>query len=222
MRTLPDVEDYLPLSGIQHFIFCRRQWALIQIERQWQDNVLTVEGKLRHDRADNPFELESRGGVITSRSLPVISHQLGLQGICDVVEFTPNNGGVTLFGRDGMYQATPVEYKRGKPKRDPCDEAQLCAQAICLEEMLVTTIPAGYMFYWETRRRLEVAFTENLRGLVFQAAQEMRDLYKRGYTPKVKPSKACQSCSLIDVCLPNLMQDTIPASRYIQKYVDGE
>ncbi|NLF51880.1 MAG: CRISPR-associated protein Cas4 [Leptolinea sp.] len=216
------VDDYLPLSGIQHFQFCRRQWALIHIERQWQDNVLTVEGKLRHERVDDPYRLESRRDVIISRSVPVVSHSLGLQGVCDVVEFTSDPKGVALHGREGLFRPAPVEYKRGKPKHDPCDEVQLCAQAICLEEMFVQSIPEGYLFYWETRHRENVVFTDDLRRLVRESAQEMHDLFRRGHTPRVKPSKACQSCSLVDICLPDLMEKNQPASQYIQSYLDQD
>lgn len=215
-------DDYLPLSGIQHFLFCRRQWALIHIERQWQENILTVEGKLHHDRADDPFEIETRNGVVISRSMPIISHSLGLQGVCDVVELTPSSDGVNLFGRQGSFSPCPVEYKRGKPKHDICDEAQLCAQAICLEEMLAVSIPSGYLFYWETRHRHDVQFTEDLRGQVAKAAREMHDLYDRGQTPRVKPSKACPSCSLVNICLPELLEKTQTASRYIQDYLESD
>jgi len=222
MKFIYSPEDYLPLSGIQHFQFCRRQWALIHVERQWQENVLTVEGKLYHERADDPFEIESRQGVIISRSMPVISHRLGFQGVCDVVEFTPSTYGVNLFGREGTFIPCPVEYKRGKPKWDECDEMQICAQAICLEEMLAVSISAGYLFYWETRHRIEVVFDETLRGRVFKSSQEMHDYYSRGHTPRVKPSKACRSCSLVDICLPELMEGIQPASRYIQNYLDTD
>ena len=159
-------DELLALSGIQHFHFCRRQWALIHIERQWQENALTVEGRLMHRQADNPFHTEVRGGQITTRSMPVASYRLGLYGVCDVVEFWPSQDGVHLAGRDGRYLPTPVEYKRGKEKQDACDEVQLCAQALCLEEMLPVQIQAGYLYYGETRRRVDVAFTEELRRLV--------------------------------------------------------
>ncbi|OQY88252.1 MAG: CRISPR-associated protein Cas4, partial [Anaerolineae bacterium UTCFX2] len=159
-------DELLPLSGIQHFLFCRRQWALIHIEQQWKDNALTAEGRIMHNRADDPFFTETRNGVITTRSVPVVSYRLGLSGICDVVEFVTSPDGVKLPNRKGLYLPIPVEYKRGKPKRDPVDEAQVCAQAICLEEMLSTDIPRGYLFYGQTRHREEVELTSQLRTLV--------------------------------------------------------
>jgi len=214
-------EELLPLSGIQHFVFCRRQWALIHVERQWQENRLTVEGKLLHKRADDPFFSEKRKGVITARAVPVASYSLGFTGICDVVEFTVSPEGVQLPGRDEMYLPAPVEYKRGKEKRNHSDEAQLCAQAICLEEMLAVSIPVGYLYYGKTRQRVAVELTSELRELVYKNAAEMHTLFKRGYTPRVKPSKACRSCSLEDICLPKLQEKTISASKYIQQQIEA-
>ena len=213
-------DELLPLSGIQHFVFCRRQWALIHVERQWQENALTVEGKLLHKRVDNPFFSETRQGVITARAVPIASYRLGLSGVCDVVEFTESPEGVRLPGREGTFLPAPVEYKRGHEKQEPCDEAQLCAQAICLEEMLAVAIPAGYLFYGETRRRVAVELKPNLRDLVRSMAEEMLAYFQRGHTPRVKPSKACRACSLADVCLPALQEKGMAASQYIQQQVE--
>lgn len=220
MKSDYTLDDLLPLSGIQHFLFCRRQWALIHIEQQWKENALTAEGRIMHKRVDDPFFTETRSGVITARSVPIASYRLGLSGVCDVVEFTQSPDGVKLPGRDGLYLAAPVEYKRGKPKRDPVDEAQLCAQAICLEEMLTLIIPRGYLYYGETRHREEVELTAELRTLVEEMAEEMHNYFRRGYTPHVKTSKACRSCSLADVCLPKLQEKSMPASKYIQQMVE--
>ncbi len=215
-------EELLPLSGIQHFLFCRRQWALIHVERQWQENVLTVEGKLLHKRTDDPFFTEKRPGLITARAVPVASYHLGLTGVCDVVEFSESPQGVHLPGREGLYTAAPVEYKRGAPKREPVDEAQLCAQAICLEEMLSVSIPSGFLYYGEIRHRIEVPLTSDLRKLVNDMSAEMHAYFKRGYTPRVKTSKGCRSCSLAEVCLPRLQETTIPASRYIRQQIESD
>lgn len=213
-------DDLLPLSGIQHFLFCRRQWALIHIEQQWKENALTAEGRIMHKRVDDPFFTETRNGVVTARSVPVASYRLGLSGICDIVEFTASSDGVRLPNRDGLYLAAPVEYKRGKPKREPVDEAQLCAQALCLEEMLSTNIPRGYLFYGETRHREEIEFTVELRTLVRDMSAEMHNYFSRGYTPKVKTHKGCRSCSLADICLPVLNEKVVAASKYIQQNVE--
>jgi CRISPR-associated exonuclease Cas4 len=214
-------EAWLPLSGIQHFIFCRRQWALIHVERQWQENALTAEGRIMHQRADDPFFTEKRKDVIIARSVPVSSPALGLTGICDVVEFTRSPDGVQLPGREGRFLAAPIEYKRGKAKSDRSDEAQLCAQAMCLETMLAISIPAGFLYYGQTRRRVPVDLTDDLRQLVQKAAREMHDYFDRGYTPRVKPFKGCRACSLVDICLPNLQDKIMPASAYIELQIES-
>ncbi len=214
--------EHLPLSGIQHFVFCRRQWALIHIEGQWQENALTAEGRLQHKRADDPFFTEKRGGLVIARSVPVASSTLGLTGVCDVVEFHAAAEGVRLPGREGFFQPVPVEYKRGRPKSHRADEAQLCAQAICLEEMLSIPIPEGYLFYKRTQRREHVRFTPELRDLVHTAAAEMHAYFRRGHTPRVKPSRACRACSLADICLPDLQNRRLTASRYIRQHLEEE
>lgn len=198
-------EDYLQLSGLQHFAFCRRQWALIHIEDQWAENYRTVDGHLMHERVHDQELRESRGDRLTVRGLAIHSARLGVSGQCDAVEFFKSPAGVPLRGRDGLWLPYPVEYKRGRPKEHSADELQLCAQAMCLEEMLCCPVPEGALYYGEPRRRTVVSFTEELRGRVQDSLAEMRELYQRRYTPKVKPSKACNACSLKDLCLPKLM-----------------
>jgi CRISPR-associated exonuclease Cas4 len=214
-------DDLLPLSGIQHFLFCRRQWALIHIEQQWKENALTAEGRIMHKRVDDPFFTETRNGVITARSVPVASYRLGLSGMCDVIEFKASADGVSLPNRDGLFLPFPVEYKRGKEKHNHSDETQLCAQAICLEEMLSIRIPHGYLYYGETRHRVEIEFTPELRTLVQEMSTEMHNYFSRGYTPKVKTSNACRSCSLADICLPVLQGKVIAASKYIRLQIEN-
>ena len=175
-----------------------------------------------HNRADDPFFSEVRKDVIISRSVPVVSYRLGFSGICDVVEFIPAEDGAIVHGKAGRYQPRPVEYKHGKEKLEPSDELQLCAQAMCLEEMLSVKIESGSLFYGKIRRRSEVFFTEELRTLVQKYAEEMHAYFKRGYTPKVKPSKACRSCSLVDICLPGLGKKAVAASTYIRRQIDSE
>lgn len=214
-------DQLLPLSGIQHFVFCRRQWALIHVERQWQENALTAAGRIMHRRADDPFSTEKRGGVIIARSVPVVSYQIGLTGICDVVEFQEDSRGVHLPGREGRYLPFPVEYKHGKKKQDQSDEAQLCAQAICLEDMLLVNIPRAYLYYGRSRRRVSVELTDELRSFVKRMSDEMHAYFERGYTPHVKPSKACHSCSLADLCLPQIQDKSLSASQYIQDQIEN-
>jgi CRISPR-associated exonuclease Cas4 len=221
MKSEYTSDELLPLSGIQHFIFCRRQWALIHVEQQWRENALTAEGRIMHDRVDDPFFTETRHGILTTRSVPVASYRLGLSGVCDVVEFTESQQGVKLPGREGLYLPAPVEYKRGREKQAPCDEAQLCAQAMCLEEMLAVVIPAGSLFYGLTRHRVQVELTTELRQLVTGMSKEMHAYFQSGYTPRVKTSKACHSCSLADVCLPALQERLISASKYIRQQIEA-
>lgn len=209
-------EDFLLLSGIQHFIFCKRQWALIHIEQQWQENLRTIEGGILHEKTHDNTVKESRGDLIISRGMGIFSSSLGLTGACDVVEFHRSSEGISIFGRDGTYKPVPVEYKRGKPKADRADELQLCAQAICLEEMLLCEIPEAFLFYGETRHRLKVVLGEVLRDRVKTIAKEMHELYDRRYTPKVKTSKSCKACSLVEICMPKLCKNP-SAAYYINK-----
>lgn len=212
-------DECLMLSGLQHFRFCRRQWALIHIEQQWAENLRTVEGQLLHERAHNEQLRESRGDLWVVRGLRVQSLTLGLSGQCDVVEFRRDEThGVPLAGKEGLWQAYPVEYKHGAPKQNGCDELQLCAQAMCLEEMLCCEIPSGALFYGETRRRLHVPFTPELREEVRTDAAQMHDLYRRGYTPRVKPTKSCSACSLKELCLPRL-QKSGPVLDYLRDHM---
>jgi len=175
-------DDFLLLSGIQHFVFCKRQWALIHIEQQWQENLRTVEGGILHERTHDTGIKEKRGDLIISRGMGVFSRNLGITGACDVVEFHKSRDGVTLYGREGTYKAVPVEYKRGKPKQDDADVLQLCAQALCLEEMLLCTIPEGFLYYGEPKRRIKVALDEALREKVRAVCREMHELYEKRYT----------------------------------------
>jgi CRISPR-associated exonuclease Cas4 len=197
-------EDYLQLSGIQHFLFCRRQWALIHIEEQWKENLLTTEGMILHKRTHNEALSEMRGDILILRGLRVSSASLGISGQCDVVEFHRDENGVTIQGRVGLWRPFPVEYKRGRPKSNQCDEVQLCAEAMCLEEMLNVSVCNGALFYGETRRRTDVQFNDDLRKIVRDSFEEMHQLFSRGYTPKVRTGKWCNSCSLEDVCMPVL------------------
>ena len=197
-------DDYLMLSGIQHFKFCRRQWALIHIEQQWAENVHTVVGELMHKKAHDPYLVEKRKDLLVARSLPIASRKMGISGECDVVEFHRCEDGVKLHGHRGDFSVYPIEYKKGKPKLTEEDRLQLAAQAMCLEEMFSTDIPEGALFYGETRRREAVEITEDLRQEVRNMFREMHQYFERKYTPKVKYSKSCTACSLKDICLPKL------------------
>ena len=197
-------EEFLMISGIQHFVFCRRQWALIHIEQQWNDNLKTVEGEIVHEKCHNEKLVEKRKDLLICRGMRVFSRKLNVSGQCDVVEFKQCASGAILFGRKGLWQPYPIEYKLGKPKKDISDILQLCTQAICLEEMLCCTISEGYLFYDEIHRREKVEITNDLRQKVVEMFAEMNDYFNRGHTPKAKYNKKCRNCSLKDLCLPKI------------------
>lgn len=214
-------EDFLQLSGLQHFKFCRRQWALIHIENQWKENYRTTDGAILHENAHNGSFSESRGDRLITRDMRIFSSTLGVSGACDVLELHRGSTGIPLENREGIWQPYPVEYKRGKPKENTADALQLCGQAMCLEEMLCCEIPVGALYYGEVRRRTEVAFTEELRQEVRTLLEEMHALYDRGYTPKVKPTKGCNACSLKELCLPKLMRRKAVAA-YLRQGLEAE
>ncbi|MCM1045014.1 MAG: CRISPR-associated protein Cas4 [Candidatus Gastranaerophilales bacterium] len=214
-------EDFLLLSGIQHFAFCRRQWALIHIEQQWEENVRTFEGRSMHENAHNPFYKEKRGGILSVRAMKVFSRSLGVSGECDLVEFHADPQGVPLSGREGLYRVVPVEYKRGAPKSHDADELQLTAQAMCLEEMLQTEIELGYLYYGETKHRKEVELTAALREKVKDSLKEMHRYYESSYTPKVKAGAKCKQCSLQNICVPDL-GSRIGVKNYIEAVLGEE
>ena len=211
-------EDYIMLSGIQHFAFCRRQWALIHIEQQWEENYKTTAGELMHKKAHEEGSFEKRGDLLVTRGLRIASHELGFSGQCDVVEFHQDKNGITVFGYDGKWSLIPVEYKHGRPKEHNADELQICAQAICLEEMFQTRIDEGFLYYGENRRRSKVIFGADLRNEVKNISNEMHELFHKGYTPKVKPSKQCKACSLENLCVPKL-QKIVKVSTYIEQSI---
>ena len=209
-------QDYLTLSGVQHYAFCPRQWGLIFIEQQWADNERTVDGSLMHHRAHDEKQLERRGDTLTVRGLRVLSHRLQVTGVCDVVEFHQDADGISLLGQEGLWQPYPVEYKRGTPKTVDSDALQLCGQALCLEEMLLCAIPEGSLYYGETRRRQIVSFTPELRARVETILTSMRDAMSRGYTPLPRQGKHCNACSLREICLPRL-QKTLKVTTYLRQ-----
>jgi CRISPR-associated exonuclease Cas4 len=196
----------LPLSALQHYAFCPRQCALIHIERQWAENTLTAEGRVLHDKAHEPGR-ESRRDVRIARSLRLESAALGLHGVADVVEFHRE--------ADDVWRPFPVEYKRGKPKRDAIDEVQLCAQALCLEEMFSTAVPCGVIYYGAVHRREDVVFDDALRAETLRLAGELRTMIASGKTPVPQYAPKCRSCSLLDLCKPQAVARS--ASAYLRR-----
>ncbi len=211
-------EDYLALSGIQHFAFCRRQWALIHVEQVWSENLLTTLGSLMHGRAHNEELRERRGSIIIVRGLRVASRRLGISGQCDVVEFHADEHGCPITGEDGRWRAVPVEYKRGRRKASDADRLQLCAQAICLEEMLGCDIAQGYLYYGKEGSREQIECNETLRQEIESICAEMHKMFARRHTPHVKYTRKCRSCSLVDNCIP---KTTSMQNNAVAKYIDA-
>lgn len=213
-------DDLLLISGIQHYSFCKRQWALIHIEQQWNENVRTVEGSIVHEMAHNGLRAEKRRDFMVTRGMRVYSYLLGFTGTCDVVEFNMDPNGSLLSGQSGLWQVTPIEYKRGKSKDIDADRLQLCLQAICLEEMLCCKINVAYLYYAETHRRESIELTDELRNQVKSIGIEMHRLFEKNLTPIAKPNKSCQSCSLKDTCLPKLFHKQ-SVVRFVEEYLNN-
>ncbi|MDO5688661.1 MAG: CRISPR-associated protein Cas4 [Tissierellia bacterium] len=215
-------EDYLLLSGIQHYFFCKRQWSLIHVEQYWIENVFTVEGKLIHDKVDQPSLKEKRKDVFYSRAMPVVSHELKFIGKLDLVEFRRDPSGVEVEGREGRWSPVVVEYKRGKPKKSDYDEVQLTAQVMALEEALHTKIPISYFYYHSLRRREEVIVTDELRQKVRFAAKDMMEHFLDGSVFRAENYKNCSRCSLIEYCMPRLTKKRKSVENYIRRQCDEE
>ncbi len=213
-------EDLLPLSGLQHLAFCERRWALIHLEQQWEENLFTAEGELLHEKAHSA-DLESRPEVLVRRTLALHSFRLGLSGQADVVEFLPGAAGqpgVAIPRRKGLWYPYPIEYKRSRDRGGPAYRVQLCAQALCLEEMLDTPVELGAVFDGRARRRVEVTFDAGLRGQVERAAARMHEIQESRRTPLPVYEKKCEACSMKPVCLPT-MGGPASAARYLRRAV---
>ncbi len=199
-------DDMLMLSGIQHYAFCPRQWALIHIEQKWQENLLTVEGQIMHQHVDDPFYRQKMGANVCLRSVHIASRELGLYGISDIIELYPSDSSENAISHPeypGWWLPCPVEYKHGKPKRDNIDAVQLCAQAMCLEEMYGVHILEGEIFYGEVRRREVVSFDDALRDDVREYAIAMHSMFDSHNLPRAVRKPCCRSCSMVDECMPD-------------------
>lgn len=206
------------LSGIQHYYFCKRQWALIHIEQQWAENQYTTEGNILHEKADNPFLKEKRKGYFISRAMPISSKKLKLSGILDVVEFFKSDIGVNISGKKGLWFPNIVEYKRGKKKKDERDIFQLVAQVICLEETLNIDIKHADLYYFLTNKRETIEITDLLRNKVKNMSEEMHNIYESKITPKAEFFKNCTQCSLYFICMPRITKK----KKSIENYLYGD
>lgn len=208
-----DEEDVIPISALQHYLYCPRQCALIHVEQLWVENRQTAEGRVLHERADKP-KMDRRRGVRTVTAMPLSHAGLGITGIADVVEFQSGPDGEVVF---------PVEYKRGRPKAHRADEVQLCAQALCLETSLQQPITAGALFYGETRRRMDVSFDGELRQLTLDTIDATRSMVRAGVTPgAIYSPKRCDACSLIDACQPRLLKQRGHVNAWLAKQLEDD
>lgn len=221
MSTRRYLEDeMLMLSGIQHFAFCPRQWWLIHVDQVWAENRLTALGQRMHQRVNNPEQSERRGSIITLRAVPISSSLLGFYGVADAIELHPSpfEKGFKNPQDPGHWQIIPIEYKRGAPKRyTKADLLQLCAEAICLEEMFDVNIPFGYLFYGVTKHRLEIELTPELRSETEQIARQMHDIFSTGKVINPNPIPGCRRCSLQNLCLPQIAK-CLSVSEYYKKH----
>ena len=204
-------DDLIPISALQHYLYCPRQCALIHIERLWAESRHTAEGRLLHERADRPHS-EKRKGVRTVTAMPLLHPDLRITGVADVVEFHRDASGE---------RALPVEYKRGRPKAHRADEVQLCAQALCLEAMLGTPVTEGALFYGQTRRRKDVPIDDTLRALTRTVIDETRAMIDSGRTPSaVYDAKRCDACSLIDLCQPRWLAHSAGVDDWLRQRLE--
>lgn len=216
-------DELLPISALQHLAFCPRQCALIHLESAWSENQLTAEGRLLHERVHQTDD-ELREGILSARGLRLASRRLGLSGVADMVEFIRQDeaeaNAVKLSHRRGWWRPFPVEYKNGRPKKHNADAVQLCAQALCIEEMLGVKITSGAIFYGKTRRRTSVAFDDSLRLETESRARQLHELIRSQKTPAPTVGAHCKSCSLRDSCLPE-WTDGVSASAYIRREISS-
>ncbi len=204
-----DDDNYLPISALQHYAFCPRQCALIHVERQWQENVLTARGRIEHERVHDGYKDYRRGRRQLS-GLYVRSEKMRMQGQLDVLELelldAEAEDNLTLFGLKGQWDIYPVEFKHGEPKKNDCDRIQLCAQALCVEEMTGLAITSASLFYHRIRRREDVSLDESLRQKTVRVAEEFHAMFDSGFTPAPVYGSWCRSCSMMEICMPKKMR----------------
>lgn len=216
-------QSYLLISGIQHYLFCPRQWGLIHIEQQWAENYFTASGEIMHNRVHDSDSSYKRKELLSLMSLRVFSDKLKIEGVCDAVEFRSDENGVELFGRPGRWSIMPVEYKRGESKADQSDILQVVAQATCLEEMFGCRIEKCAIYYGKTHSRDYVQLDSSIREKLIKTLDEMHKFYDRHITPKTQKNSKCKSCSLIDICVPSLFDEQgHRVAEYIQAHIEDK
>ena len=197
-------DEYLPISAVQHYAFCKRQFALIYMEQQWSESYLTSSGRLMHERVHDKDITETKDDILIVRGLTLSSEKLKLFGVADIIEYHKSERGIKIPGSKGVFIPFPVEYKRGKKKANDCDRLQLCVQCLCLEEMQGCEIESAAIFYGQPRRREVVSIDNSLREKAYKTTNEMHELYNSGISPRDELTAACKSCSMKNICQPEL------------------
>ncbi|MEA4815310.1 MAG: CRISPR-associated protein Cas4 [Lachnospiraceae bacterium] len=213
--------ERIPISSIKQFIYCKRRFALMFVDAQWKNNYKIVEGDLLHQKADNPFLKESRGDLFRSRSVPVYSDRFNIQGVCDIIEFTKCDDGVKIGNKRGLWLINPIEYKNGKPEESEADFCQLCAAAMCLEEMFHTTIKTGDIYYGKLKRRQTIEFSDSLRNKVVWAIDNIAEIIQSQQIPSKPEGQNCSLCSLQDICMPKIFDNTLSIEKTMAKLKKG-
>lgn len=203
MTGFEEVER-LPISALKQYTYCKRRFALMFIDGDWGSNYKIAEGDIFHEKVNDPFFNEKRKDLYISRSVPVFSEHLNLYGIADIVEFLQDDNGVDIGTRPGLWRINPVEYKNGKPEKSGADNIQLCAQAMCLEEMFCTKVTSGDIYYGKLRKRVSVPLTDELKQKTANLVKEANMLLEAAEIPPKPENQSCSLCSLADVCVPSI------------------
>ncbi len=212
-----DPIDRIPISAIKQYVYCKRRFALMHIDCQWSSNYKTIEGDFLHQKVDDPFFQEKRRGVYKSRSVPVYSERLNIYGIADIIEFTQDEKGVLIGSKAGLWRITPIEYKNGRPEKSKADNFQLGAIALCLEEMFLTSIYIGYIYYGKLRKRIEVTLSDSFKKEITATISEMNNMIINHTIPPKPQNQNCSLCSLVDICMPNIFKNNIRCQKSIKQ-----
>ena len=222
MKKFDENRERIPISAIKQYIYCKRRFALMFIDREWGSNYKIVEGDILHKKVDDPFFNEKRGDLHISRSVRVYSDKMNLFGVADIIEFNKSDTGIKLTGKNGLWNINPVDYKNGKPEESKADECQLCAIALCLEEMFSSTIPKGDLFYGKLRRRVEIRFTDELRSKTINAIYDIHEMLEKLAIPKKPIGQNCNLCSLADICVPEVFDKVLSNKSQISYLIGKE
>jgi CRISPR-associated exonuclease Cas4 len=211
--------ERIPISAIKQYTYCRRRFALMYIDGEWGSNYKIVEGDILHTKVNDPFFNEKRGDRHISRSVPVFSDKLGIYGVADIVEFIRDDDGVKIGTKPDLWRINPVEYKNGKPEKSGADNYQLCAQALCMEEMFAAKIESGCIYYGRLRKRVDVRFTDELKEKTAIIINEIYNMLGSAKIPPRPEGQNCSLCSLVDICVPSIFDNKSKHRARIERLV---